>query len=73
MSLLTIYNPITPQKGSNNIEFVLSYGNSISIGNGTKKFIEELLAEIGIYDKEVVKWLITPFRSNYYTDFENPR
>jgi len=63
-----IWNPYIVTNCPDTIEFVLTDQECNSIAQGTNKFIENLLRDIGI-EANVASWLIKPCRSNYYTDF----
>jgi hypothetical protein len=68
VSLFYINYPHVLPEDQHTVEFALTYGAGDSIARGTKKFMQELLDDIGLKG-DVVKWTLQPCRSKYYSEY----
>jgi hypothetical protein len=63
-----IWNLCITASNSRRLEFILVNSEGNEVGLGTKEDVEALLADVNI-KAEVAKWIVEPYRTNYYSDF----
>jgi hypothetical protein len=68
MSIFNLWNPNTPPKRPNELEFVITRGDAYGVAKGTRQFFTQAAQALGV-SAEVESWDVRAFRSKYYTDY----
>lgn len=53
----------------NALAFIVTFGSSDHIFQGTEEFVRGFLVDLGIPDPQIVAWTLSPARSKYFSDY----